>query len=128
MAFEIHKLQLILEKLNFLNDEKQHRIAEIEELFGIKKQDKAGGKGGGSKPYDPLSSDRAPDLATSYFISQQIISSVKEAAESVYDNLDQPAEVEQDDEGDMETSETINASSASNNHLPQSGQGPNQHN
>jgi hypothetical protein len=36
MAEEIHKQQLIVEKLNFLTDEKQKRIAEIEGLFEIK--------------------------------------------------------------------------------------------
>ncbi len=62
MAEEIHKQQLIVEKLNFLTDEKQKRIAEIEGLFEIKAQRSA-------KEFDMVSSERAPDLATSYFIS-----------------------------------------------------------
>ena len=36
LALDIHKQQLILDKLNFLNDEKQKRIADIEALFEIK--------------------------------------------------------------------------------------------
>ena len=44
LALEIHKQQLILEKLNFLNNEKARRITEIENLFEIKKSRPGGSK------------------------------------------------------------------------------------
>ena len=69
----------MLEKLNFLNDEKERRIKEIEGLFKI---DKA--RPGGSKQFEAVSSARAPVLEDSYMISQNIIQQVKAAAEQCY--------------------------------------------
>ena len=64
MSLEIHKQQLVLEKLNFLNDEKERRIKEIETLFKIDKS-----RPGGSKQFEAVNSSRAPELADSYAIS-----------------------------------------------------------
>jgi hypothetical protein len=56
-----------LEKLNFLNNEKSRKITEIETLFEMKKS-----RPGGSKAFQQVSDDRAPNLQESYFISQSI--------------------------------------------------------
>ena len=55
MSLEIHKQQLVLEKLNFINDEKERRIKEIETLFKIDKS-----RPGGSMQFEGVNSSRAP--------------------------------------------------------------------
>lgn len=64
--------------MNFLNTEKQKRITEIETLYEMKKQK------GTNKLYDSVDPSKAPDLAVSYQISQNIKQSIKLATESVY--------------------------------------------
>ena len=76
MALSIHKQQLTLEKLNFLNTEKQKRIAEIEQLLDIKKQR--------SNKYNAVDESKAPDLAVSYTISQNIRKSIQQATDAVF--------------------------------------------